>query len=88
VKVLSDYSMNVSRLISFSDLKVSPGVKSHDYHILLTQMIAVRIQNILPINVQEAIMNFCFFFNAIGQKVLSREALESLKKDTIKLYAS
>jgi hypothetical protein len=88
VKVLSDYSTNVSRLISFSDLKVSPGVKSHDYHILLTQMIAVRIQNILPINVQEAIMNFCFFFNAIGQKVLSREALESLKKDTIKLYAS
>jgi hypothetical protein len=25
-------------------------------------------------------MNFCFFFNAIGQKVLSEEALESLKK--------
>jgi hypothetical protein len=88
VKVLSDYSTNVSRLISFSDLKVSPGVKSHDYHILLTQMIAVRIQNILPVNVREAIMNFCFFFNAIGQKVLSKEALESLKKDTIKLYAS
>jgi hypothetical protein len=25
-------------------------------------------------------MNFCFFFNAISQKVLSEEALESLKK--------
>jgi hypothetical protein len=25
-------------------------------------------------------MNFCFFFNAIGQKVLSEESLESLKK--------
>jgi hypothetical protein len=25
-------------------------------------------------------MNFCFFFNAIGQKVLSKEALESLEK--------
>jgi hypothetical protein len=25
-------------------------------------------------------MNFCFFFNAIGQTVLSEEALESLKK--------
>jgi hypothetical protein len=33
-------------------------------------------------------MNFCFFFNAIGQKVLSEESLESLKNDTIKLYAS
>jgi hypothetical protein len=71
VKVLSGYSMNVSRLILFSDLKVAPGVKSHDYHILLTQMIVVGIQNILPVNVWEAIMNFYFFFNAIGQKVLS-----------------
>jgi hypothetical protein len=33
-------------------------------------------------------MNFCFFFNAIGQKVLSGEALESLEKSTMKLYAS
>jgi hypothetical protein len=80
MKVPSGYSMNISRLISLSDLKVALGVKSHDYHILLTQMIAIGIQNILPINVQEAIINFCFLFNAIGQKVLSEEALESLEK--------
>jgi hypothetical protein len=80
VKVPFGYSVNVLRLILFPDLKVTPGVKSHDYHVLLTQMIAVGIQNILPVNVREAIMNFCFFFNAIGQKVLSEEALESLEK--------
>jgi hypothetical protein len=62
--------MNISRLISFPDLKVAPSVKSHDYHVLLTQMITVGIQNILLVNVREAIMNFSFFFNAIGQKVL------------------
>jgi hypothetical protein len=33
-------------------------------------------------------MNFCFFFNAIGKKVLNEEALESLEKCTMKLYAS
>jgi hypothetical protein len=88
VKVPSGYSTNVSRLISFPDLKVAPGVKSHDYHVLLMQIIVARIQNILLVNVRETIMNFCFFFNAIGQKVLSEEALESLKKGTMKLYAS
>jgi hypothetical protein len=62
-------------------------VKSHDYHILLTQMIAVRIWNILPVNVREDIMNFCLFFNVIDQKVLSEEALESLEKSTMQLYA-
>jgi hypothetical protein len=87
VKVLSGYSTNVSRLISFPDLNVAPGVKSHDYHVLLTHMIAVGIWNILPVNDREIIMNFCFFFNAIGQKVLSKKALESLEKCTMKLYA-
>jgi hypothetical protein len=80
VKVPSGYSTNVSRLISLPELKIAAGVKSHDYHVLLTQMIAVGIWNILPVNVREAIMNFGFFFNAIGQKVLSEEALESLEK--------
>jgi hypothetical protein len=36
VKVPSGYSMNISRLILFADLKVAPGVKSHYYHVLLT----------------------------------------------------
>jgi hypothetical protein len=76
VKVPSNYLMNVSRLISLPDLKVAPDVKSHDYHVLLTRMIAVGIHNILPVIVREAIMNFCFFFSAIGQKVL----IESLEK--------
>jgi hypothetical protein len=87
VKIPSDYSTNVSRLISFPDLKVAPGMKYHDYHVFFTKMVAVGIQNIQPVNVREAIMNFCFFFNAIGQKVLSEEPLESLEKVTMKLYA-
>jgi hypothetical protein len=40
-KVPSDYSMNVSRLISSLELKIAPGMKSHDYHALLMQIIAV-----------------------------------------------
>jgi hypothetical protein len=81
VEVPSGYTTNVSWLISFPDLKVAPSVISHDYHILLMQVVAVGVRNILPVNVWEAIMNFCFFFNAIGQKVLSEEALESLEKN-------
>jgi hypothetical protein len=45
VKVPSGYSTNISRLISLIDLKVAPGVKSHDYHILFTQMVVVGIWN-------------------------------------------
>jgi hypothetical protein len=49
VKVSSVYSTNVSRHISFLDLKVAPGVKSHDYHILLTQMRHYRNKKMLVI---------------------------------------
>jgi hypothetical protein len=76
VKVSSSYSTNISRLISLRDLKVAPNMKSYDYHVLLTQMIVVGIRYILLVNVREAIMIFFFFFNAIGQKVLSEEGLE------------
>jgi hypothetical protein len=79
VKVPSGYLTKVSRFISLPDLNVATSPKSHDYHVLLTQIIAVGIQNTLLINVQEAIMNFSFFFNAIGQKVLSEEALKTVK---------
>jgi hypothetical protein len=51
VKVPCGYSTNVSRLISLPELKLAPGVKSHDYHVLLTEMIAVGIRNILLVNV-------------------------------------
>jgi hypothetical protein len=68
VKVRSGYSTNVSSLISFPDLKVALGVKSHDYLVLLTWMIVVGIQNILPVNVQEAIMNIGFLLQCIWSK--------------------
>jgi hypothetical protein len=58
MKLPSSYSMNVLRLILLADLKVVLSVKSHDYNVLITQMIAIEIQNIIPINVRDAIINF------------------------------
>jgi hypothetical protein len=58
MKLPSSYSMNVLRLISLADLKVVLSVKSHDYNVLITQMIDIEIQNIIPINVRDAIINF------------------------------
>jgi hypothetical protein len=62
-------------------------MKSHNYHVLLTQMIVIGLWNILLVSVQEAKINFCFFFNAIGQKVLREEPLETLEKSIMTLYA-
>ena len=43
VKVLSGYSSNIARY--FSSDKIS-GLKSHDYHVLMQQLLPVAIRNV------------------------------------------
>jgi hypothetical protein len=79
----------MSRLISWSQ---QPGNDIDTYFRALVKYLNElwyndRVQ-VWDEHKREAIMNFCNFFNAIGQKVPSEEALKSLEKGTMKLYAS
>ncbi|XP_071712201.1 uncharacterized protein [Rutidosis leptorrhynchoides] len=47
IKVPSGYSANIRKLVSMKDLKLL-GMKSHDCHVLMTQMIPIAIRGILP----------------------------------------
>ncbi|XP_074300612.1 uncharacterized protein LOC141631904 [Silene latifolia] len=79
VKVPEGYSSNISTLVSMKDLRLI-GLKSHDCHTLMQQLLVVAIRSILPKKVRYAITRFCFFFNAICNKVLDPTELESLQK--------
>ena len=78
VKVPSGYSANIKRLVFMKDLKLI-GMKSHDYHVMMTQILPIAIRNILPINIRETIMNLCFFFNKISQKTMDVLELDELE---------
>ncbi|XP_074297804.1 uncharacterized protein LOC141628581 [Silene latifolia] len=78
VKVPEGYSSNISSLVSMRDLKLS-GLKSHDCHTLMQRLLAVAIRSILPKKVRYAITRFCFFFNAICNKVIDPGELEALQ---------
>ena len=82
VKVPSGYSGNVKKLVSMQDLKLN-GMKSHDCHVLMTQMLPIAIRNILPIKVRETIMRLCYFFNTIAQKVIDPEGLDALQDEVV-----
>jgi len=56
-------------------------MKAHDCDVMLTTMLAVGIQNILPEKPRMAIMSLCFFFNAISQKVIDERTLDDLEKN-------
>ncbi|GKC67063.1 ulp1 protease family, C-terminal catalytic domain-containing protein, partial [Tanacetum coccineum] len=80
--VPSGYSANIKNLVSMKDLKLL-GMKSHDCHVLLTQMIPIAIRGLMPPQVRQTITKLCLFFNMIHSKVLDHEKLEELQRDII-----
>ncbi|GJR32411.1 hypothetical protein Tco_1108643 [Tanacetum coccineum] len=81
VKVPSGYSANIKNLVSMKDLKLLG--KSHDCHILLTQMIPIAIRGLMPSPVRQTITKLCLFFNMIHSKVIDHEKLDELQRDII-----
>ena len=82
IKVSTGYCANIKRLVSMKDLKLR-GMKAHDCHVMLTQMLPVAIRGILPDKVRDPIIKLCSFFNAISQKVIDPNKLEKLHEDII-----
>ena len=77
IKFPSGYSARVSKYVSLDDLKLV-GMKSHDCHVLITQLLPVVVRGILPPKVRHTIMCLCAFFNANGQKAIDPEDLDGL----------
>src|SRR5436189_149988 len=66
VKVPSGYSSNIARCFS-SDR--NSGLKSHDYHVLMQQLLPVAIRNMgLPKQMADAIIELCDFFRGLCSK--------------------
>ena len=60
IKVPSSYSYSVKRLINMKERKFI-NIKSHDCHVLMTQLLPVVLRGILPDNVRKTITKLCAF---------------------------
>eukprot|EP00256_Glycine_max_P069195 XP_025983790.1 uncharacterized protein LOC100791086 [Glycine max] len=80
VKVPQGYSSNIKSLVALNDLKLV-GLKSHDCHVLMQQLLPVAIRGILPDKVRVAITRLCFLFNAICSKVINPHQLDDLENE-------
>jgi hypothetical protein len=65
VKVPTGYSSNIRSLVNMKDKKLV-GMKSHDCHVMMMQMLQVIIRGILPDKVRDPIIKLCSFFNTIS----------------------
>src|SRR5881394_3855770 len=54
------------------------GMKWHDCHVMMTQMLPIAIRCIKPDYVKLAVTRLCHFFNAIAHKVIDPTELSAL----------
>jgi hypothetical protein len=87
IKVPTGFSSNIKEIVNMKD-KIFQNLKSHDCHVLMTQLLLVALRGILPKNVRLAIVKVCAFLNAISQKVIDRESLLGLQIDVVQCLVS
>ena len=67
VKVPHGYSGKISRYLDVAKKRFS-GMKSHDCHVLMTQILPVAIRGIMDEHVRETLFGLCNFFDVISRK--------------------
>ncbi|XP_028199391.1 uncharacterized protein LOC114383867 [Glycine soja] len=82
IKVPQGYSSNIKSLVSVNELKLV-GLKSHDCHVLMQQLLPVAIRGTLPEKVRVAISRLCFIFNAICAKVIDPKQLDAFEDEVV-----
>jgi hypothetical protein len=80
LKLLDGYSSNLANFISMSDCKIK-GLKSHDYHVLMQQLLPVALRELMPKGPRNTIFRICSHFNELCQRVVNREKLQSLEDE-------
>ncbi|CAL9010848.1 unnamed protein product [Prunus brigantina] len=82
MKVPERYSSNIKNLVSLQDSRVL-GLKSHDCHTLMQQLLSVAIHSILEKHARYAITRLCFIFNALCAKTVDLSQLDKLEEDVV-----
>jgi hypothetical protein len=64
------------------------NLKSHNCHVLMTQLLPVALRGILSENERLAIVKLCAFLNEISQKAIGPNKLIKLQNDVVQYLVS
>ncbi|XP_030963614.1 uncharacterized protein LOC115984741 [Quercus lobata] len=78
IRVPDGYASNISRCIQRKQRKIF-GLKSHDSHIIMQQLLPIAIRGALPKKVSMALIDLSCYFREVCSKVLQVEDLEKLE---------
>ncbi|XP_029145781.2 uncharacterized protein [Arachis hypogaea] len=76
------YSSNVARCVDLQQRKLY-GLKSHDYHILMEQLLSILVKFSLPSPVSNVIANWSSFFRELCGKAINSMQLAELQNHVV-----
>lgn len=82
VKLPDGYASNISSCVDVKNQKLS-GLKSHDSHIIMRDLLPIAVRNLLPQDVTSAIIELSRFFRNISARVLDPDDLDKLQEHII-----
>ncbi|XP_057444525.1 uncharacterized protein LOC130736753 [Lotus japonicus] len=77
------YSSNISRCIDMENFRLSGMLKSHDFHILMEQLLPLAMRTTVPNEVSKVLNGLSSFFRKLCSKVLSVPDLDRLQHDIV-----
>ena len=80
VKVPDGYASNISRHVNLKERKIS-GLKSHENHILMQQLLPIALRGSLPSHVTRPLIKLTCFFRKICSKTLTISDIASVEAD-------
>nr|XP_009775626.1 PREDICTED: uncharacterized protein LOC104225505 isoform X2 [Nicotiana sylvestris] len=78
ISVPDGYSSNISRCVDLDKKRIF-GLRSHDCHIIMEQLLPIAIRNVLPNHVVAVFVELSSFFRQLCSKSLSLSDLEKLQ---------
>jgi hypothetical protein len=75
----SCYSRNIRSFVDMPGKELN-SMKSHDCHVMMTQILLVAIRNVLPKPDRETLMRLCLFSNTISPKVIKLDTLDGMQE--------
>lgn len=79
VVIPDDYSSNISRCVDLVQRKIF-GLKSHDCHIIIEQLLPLAIRNVLPDDVTAILVEFFSFFRELSNRSSNLSNLDKLQE--------
>ena len=77
VKLLENYSSNISNCVQLEQQKLL-RLKTHDFHILMQDLLKIVVQRILPKEVARVLIKLSSFFKILCSKVINVKLFECL----------